>query len=1104
MKRNFDLLVLFIPLLLFLSCNKKQLLFERVKASYSNIYFSNKLDPASSLHILNYLYYYNGAGVAAGDYNGDGLIDLYFTSNEGEDRLYQNKSDFRFEEISKVAGINNSEGWTTGVSNVDINGDGRLDLYISKVSGYRGLTGHNLLYVNQGNNEQGKVFFKEEAAKYGLDFSGFSTQSIFLDYDLDGDLDMFLLNHSVHPNMNYGKGSKREGFHPQSGDRLFRNDAGYFTDVSASTGIFQGVIGYGLGVAAGDLNNDHYPDLYVGNDFFENDYLYINQQDGRFKEIISSQPEKLGHTTHFSMGNDISDMNNDGLPDILSLDMLPEDLETYKTSGLEYPFQTYSYYLKNGFSPQYMQNTLHINSGSLNFSEIAFLSGIAATEWSWGGMFADFNNDTFKDIFISNGIKGATNDMDFIKYISNEKIQKKINENPTNDYSELIKELPEKKVSNYIFKNRGDNTFEDKRQEWMESEPGFSHGFIYADLDNDGDLDLAINNMDELAGIYRNNSEKIYKKNGYLKIRLNGNKKNTQGIGAKVIVYQGEKLQLQEQYLSRGYLSSVDPVLHFGLGETKVIDSVEVIWPDSSSEIRYRIKPDTSLVFDINDARGRHMFNSKKEIPAFTQIDSLINYKHVEQATLEFNREPLIPFGYSNLSPSISVGDLNEDELDDIVIGGGKTQPLHICFQDPIKGFIKVDSPVFEADAISEDTSQLLIDVDNDLDNDLIVVSGGNEFKSGKPLQPRLYINKDGKFYQNEEAFKNVFLNASRLRAVDLDNNGTMDLSISANIVPGQYGHKPQQFLFKNDGLGNFIDVTNKFSEEFQQTGMVQDILWKDLNKDGFPDAIMAGHWMPITIYLNNGRELIKLESGLENSHGLWNTLEAEDFDGDGDIDIVAGNWGLNSRLKATLHKPIKLYLNDFDGNGSIDPVMTYYYQDMETTFSSKDELDQQMPFLKKKYPNYSDFAKASFSELLPADKLKKAKTNYIYELASCYFENTGNNKFKKHILPFTAQVSKIFAIEKFDFNNDGYLDLFIVGNDYEISTQLSRLDASHGTILINDTQGGFYKFNKEIPGVSGPARDIEQICIDGKTHFIISFNNAEPLILKFNNSYTP
>ncbi|MDX1542685.1 MAG: VCBS repeat-containing protein, partial [Christiangramia sp.] len=822
---------------LFLACENDENLFEKIDAGHSSIHFSNDLDPDSKLNILNYLYYYNGAGVAAGDYNSDGLVDLYFTSNEGADKLYINKGDFKFEDITLKAKIDNSDGWTTGISNVDINGDGLLDIYISKVSQFQDLTGHNLLYVNQGNNQNNIPVFEEQSAKYGITFSGFSTQSVFFDYDLDGDLDMFLLNHSVHPNTNYGRGQIRKSFDPKSGDRLFRNDNGYYNDVSEEAGIFQGKIGYGLGISVADLNGDSYPDLYVGNDFFENDYLYINNRKGGFDEIISNKPEKLGHTTHFSMGNDISDMNNDGRPDILSLDMLPEDLETYKTSGLEYPFQTYSNYLKNGYSPQYMQNTLHLNGGDLNFSETAFLSGIAASEWSWGAMFADFDNDTHKDLFISNGIKGATNDMDFIKYISNEKIQKKLSSGEYDDYKNLIKDLPEKRLQNYIYKNLGDNTFKNVKNEWLDSGKTFSHGFVYADLDNDGDLDLAINNTEGTADIYRNNSEKLKDPNSYLKIGFKGDQANQLGIGAKVKVYSGGEMQFQEHYLTRGYLSSVSPGLHFGLGNSKKADSIVVIWPNTFTETQYEVKANTTLIFDINNSRSPKANFTELE-KGLIKVDSLISYRHIEQATLDFNKEPLIPFGYSNLSPAVTVSDFNNDGLDDIAIGGGKTQPLGLWTQNNDGTFKLLETSVFDDNSISEDTGQLFVDIENDGDKDLIVVSGGNEFKAGKALKPRLYLNEDGKFHLVDGEFQGLELNASKLSAVDLNNDGFQDLCFSANIVPSQYGKTPIQYLLLNDGKGRFTDMTTKISESFQNAGMVQDIVWKDINGDNYPDAI--------------------------------------------------------------------------------------------------------------------------------------------------------------------------------------------------------------------------------------------------------------------------
>lgn len=1081
----------------FQSCKKKEYLFEQVTSSVTRINFSNNLRKDPNLNIFNYLYFYNGAGVAAGDYNGDGFIDLYFVSNQEADILYLNKGDFKFEDVTTGTGYVNDTGWTTGVSNVDINGDGLLDIYISKVSDFLNLKGHNLLLVNQGNSPEGIPQFREESAKYGLDFSGFSTQAVFLDYDLDGDLDMYLLNHSVHPNRTYGRGSKRKDSDPKAGDRLFRNDQGKYVDVSAEAGIFQGEIGYGLGIGVADLNDNGYPDMYIGNDFFENDYLYENQQDGSFRDVISEQPRKLGHTSHFSMGNDVADINNDGLPDIISLDMLPQDLVTYKTSGLEYPFQNYATFLKNGFSPQYMQNTLHINLGDLNFSETAFLSGVAATEWSWGALFADFDNDGNKDLVISNGIKGATNDMDFIRYISNDKIQERLSRGEMADFNELIDVLPEKKVPNYIFQNLGDNTFQDRREDWINFEPTFSHGVIYADLDNDGDLDIVVNNMETRAGIFRNLSEKKRSENNFLKVKLKGDEKNSLGIGAKVKIFYGGGMQVQEHYLSRGYLSSLSPGLHFGLAGIKEIDSVQVIWRKGISETKSNVALNTVLNFDLKEAREFKSGDSNAREINFQKVNFLLEHYHVEQGTLDFNRDLLIPFAYSNLGPGVSVGDINGDGLEDLIFGGGKTQPLAIYMQQEGGNFSKTFSEDFEKNAVSEDIQQVLIDVDGDDDLDLIVVSGGNEFQTGIPLQPKLYINEKGTFRWDEEQFSGVYLNASGVSSVDLNKDGFPDINFTSNVVPGHYGATPAQYLFLNDGKGNFKEVTESYSREFREAGNVQDVAWVDINNDGYKDAIVVGHWMPVKIFLNNGKNLQLLEANLGNTNGWWNVIEAADFDGDGDIDFVIGNWGLNTRLKASKEKPLKLYLNDFDDNGSNDPVITYYYDDVETAFASKDELDQQMPFLKKKFPTYKKYANANFSEILPRDKMKNAEIKEVFELASCYFENLGNNRFKKHVLPFEAQVSSVHAIKEYDFNRDGFQDLLLLGNNYEVSTQLGRLDASHGVILINDRNGNFQVYQGPSPGVSGPVRDIEEVQINGESYFVITVNGAEPIFLK-------
>ena len=564
-------------LFLLVSCNNNDSLFVSLPSNKTQIKFQNKLTSTTDLNILNYLYYYNGAGVAAADFNNDGLADLYFTGNQTEDKLYLNTGNFQFKDITKQALINNSTPWTTGVTTVDINNDGFLDIYICKIGAHNSIKGNNLLYINEGPDNNGIPRFKEAASFYGLDIASFATQASFFDFDKDGDLDLFLMNHSLYPNSNYGKGSIRREVDQMSGDKLFENKQGKFEDVTSQSGIFQGKIGYGLGLSIGDVTNDGYPDIYVGNDFFENDYLYINQKDNTFKEVISKDKTALGHTSHFSMGNAISDLNNDSKMDIISLDMLPENLKTYKTSGLEFPYQTYQYYLKNGYAPQFMQNTLHYNNGNETFSETAYLSGIAATEWSWSPIVGDYDNDGFKDLYITNGILGATNDMDYINFISNEAIQKQLATEKSQRNLELSKQIPQKKVKNYFYKNNQDKTFSNVTSSWLSHGNSFSNGGVSVDLDNDGDLDLVVNNINEEAYVLENNSNKIYQ-NNYLKVKFIGNSNNTFGIGATVKAYYKDQIITEENYTTKGYLSSVEPKIHLGLGAATIIDSLQIIW----------------------------------------------------------------------------------------------------------------------------------------------------------------------------------------------------------------------------------------------------------------------------------------------------------------------------------------------------------------------------------------------------------------------------------------------------------------------------------------------------------------------------------------------
>ncbi len=1066
-----------------------------IENNKSGIHFTNSLQPAVTLNILNYLYYYNGAGVATGDFDNDGLVDIYFTGNQVADQLYLNIGGLKFKENALVSGIQNASGWTTGVTTVDINHDGLLDIYISKVSGHLNIKGHNLLYINQGIiNDQ--LTFKEAAADYGLDFAGLFTQAAFFDFDLDGDLDMYLMGHSLYPNAYFGRGSQRLRKDEVNGDKFLENQGGNFVDITEKVGILSSRIGYGLGIGISDLNNDGYPDIHIANDFFEDEYLYINEGGVRFRELNSSQ-NILGHTSHFSMGTDIADINNDGQPDLVTVDMLPENLETLKTSGTEYNYPIFQNQLKQGYQPQFMQNALHLNQGNAHFSEIAFASGIEATEWSWAPLIADFDNDGNKDLFITNGIQGATNDMDFIKFISNDKIQKRLGPNMTDDELKLIKELPIKKTANYFFRNNGNITFTDVTEKWFKNQPSFSNGSSYADLDNDGDLDIIINNVNEPAQILENVTQQQSDSLHYIQVHFRGSDKNSQGIGAKVYTYSNGQIQYYENYTTRGFLSAVPPTVHIGLHKNKV-DSLKIVWPRGTYQTIYA--PDVNTTLEVSESNSSNTFYTRPENEenTYSIIQDIIDFRHKDNPTLEFDRDPLIPFASSNLSKVVAVGDLNNDGLDDILTLGAKGQETSINIQKSNGSFVTENLPQSEDHSINEDVDAVIFDANGDSLNDILIVSGGNEFQTGKNIAPRIYISDGLKFTYQENAFSNVSMNASRVEAVDYDNDGDLDISISSNTIAKEFGRTSKQYLFENDGAGNFEDVSNDFGSELQDIGNVQDLVWIDIDSNGFKDVVLVGHWMSPSIFLNDGKKLkLQTNNGLSNSNGWYNTLRVADFDKDGDMDIITGNWGLNTRLKASAEKPLNIYIQDFDGNKTLDPIVTYNYKGKETTLATKDELVKQLPYINKEFLSYSAFAKAEISDLFPSEKLRTAEVKKVQELASVYFENQGNTEFIKKELPFMAQVTSVHDILLDDFNEDGYIDALLVGNQYEISTQLGRLDASQGVLLLNDKKGFFNTKTDKGFTIKGASRSAKKIEINGQKFYIIGRNNDNPLFIK-------
>ncbi len=1065
----------------------------------SGVHFNNQLSPDPDLNILSYLYYYNGGGVASGDFNNDGLIDLYFTGNQVADRLYINLGGFKFKDITSASEIENAKGWTTGVTVVDINNDGLLDIYVCKVGKFKNISGQNLLFVNQGSSKDGIPRFKEAAAMYQLDIKSFASQSAFFDYDLDGDLDMFLLNHSVYPNRTYGKGNSRKLIDSLAGDKLFENQDGLYKDVSKNAGIFQGKIGYGLGLGVSDLNRDGYPDIYIGNDFFENDYLYINQKDGTFKEIISSNENSIGHSSHYSMGNDIADIDNDGWADIVSLDMLPENLQSYKTSGREYNNAVYDQYLKNGYRPQYMQNILLHNKRGAFFEETAYASGISATDWSWSPLIVDLDNDGHKDLFVSNGILGATNDMDFINFIANIKIQEQLENGMEEKDLKFTEQIPQRKLSNYFFKNNGDLRFTDYTSKWFQKLPSFSNGSIYADLDNDGDQDLVINNVNSEALILENKTESL--SNHYIKLKFNGSDKNTMGIGSKIEVFADSLSIYLENYSTRGYLSSMASEMTIGIGPRDKIDSLRVIWPGGKSQKLKGVKAGSTIVLDFALARNEFLTQDQLIEPLVKTAAISLQFKHSELTSYEFGREPLIPYSKGAEGPKVSVADINQDGLDDLYIGGGKKQISSLYLQNQEGSFTNVPQAAFEQIKANEETDNLFFDADNDGDLDLVIVSGGNEYVGGVEIQPVLFINENGEFNASL-SFPAIEINASVIKASDLDADGDLDLIIGSNATPRKFGQAAKNYLLYNDGMGNFKDLSTVKAKTFADVGLIEAIEIVDLNEDNLPDIIAVGHWMPISIFMNSSKGFKKLEnSNLEKTNGLWNSIGLADFDNDGDQDFIVGNWGMNTRLKASLEHPMQLYIADFDLNGKEEAILTYFQQGQETPFSSKDELSKQIPSINKKFLSYSVFAQAEFQDFFDKKVLQKAKTKEVYELSTCYFENVGKGQFEKHILPFSTQLSSVKTIYLNDFNADGFTDVLMAGNDYGISTQLSRLDASHGQLLINDTKGAFSIKSDSNLDIQGMARDISEITINKEKYLIITINNASPIFLKMKNT---
>ena len=1080
--------------------NPENALFKLMPSSGTGISFVNNVSGTKDFNVFKYRNFYNGGGVAIGDVNNDGRPDIFFTSNEGSCKLYINKGNWQFEDVTDKAGLRGIHKWHTGVTMVDVNGDGWLDIYICNSGDIKGDDRSNELYINQKDGT-----FKEMAHEYGLDDKGYSTQAVFFDYDHDGDLDCFILNNSYRPIESFGLNRNlRNTRNFNGGQRLYRNDNGHFTDVSEQAHIYGSEIGFGLGVTVGDLNNDGWDDMYVSNDFFEKDYVYINQHDGTFKEVSN---DALGHMSYASMGSDMIDINNDGWLDVFTTDMLPEGDQRLKTTTKFDDYNVYNAKLKNDFHHQFSANCLQLNNGDGTFSEIAGMAGVEATDWSWGALSFDFNNDGWKDLFVSNGISKDLTNQDFLDYFSSDEAKKEVSGGGF-DYKSFLDKMSSTPIPNYGFINQKNLTFKNQTEELGLSTPSFSNGAAYGDLDGDGDLDLVVNNENGEAFVYRNMTSERSQAH-YLKIKLQGNSPNTLGYGARVTIFSNGGQQILEQMPSRGFESSMEPVLNFGLGNASKVDSLEICWPNLKTERLTNIRVDTTITLFQKKANGIFK-TAATPVALFQNITSSViagNIEHKENPFIDFDIERLIPKMLSTEGPKIAVGDVNGDGLADFFVGTSFGDTAKLFIQQPNGSFIQKPQPIFMQDKDYETVGAEFFDADGDGDLDLVVASGGNQAPLGSlSSMPRLYIN-DGKgnFNRETRGWPTVYLNASCVHTYDYDGDGLPDIFIGARNIPGSYGIIPPSKLFHNLGHGKFQDVTSEVAPVLSTLGMVTDAQWWDIDGDGKKELIVVGDWMAVTIlkYVNG-----KLEKTGEipGSAGWWNCLTIADVNADGFPDLIAGNNGTNSKIRADSSHPARLYVDDFDKNGQTDCIAAYYKSDGKSyPFNLRSDLVGQMPYLKKKFLRYKDYAGKTIEEVFTESELNHAQKLTVQQTETCVFYNDGKGNFTMKPLPQMAQISPVFGILVADFNGDGLEDIFLGGNFYGLKPEVGRYDASYGVTLLGNATNGFSYIKPEMSGlfIKGEVRDVKEIHLKEGNCIVMARNNDSLQIFKKNISHS-